>query len=61
MTMTSEQVADLAIRAAHNRNRAEQAETILADIVTAHHNLCTDPHRCNCPIARAIRHIKERQ
>lgn len=61
MTMTSEQVADLAIRAGHYRNRAEQAETILADIVTAHHNLCDNPDQCNCPIARAIRHTKERQ
>ena len=59
MTMTTEQVADLALRAGRYRSRAEKAEAILADLVTAHADLCKDPAECNCPMARAIRHVNQ--
>lgn len=52
---------NLAIRAGRYRTRAEQAEQILADLIAAHPNLCQQPDDCNCPAARAIRHIKENQ
>lgn len=59
LTAAQERSVDLAIRAGRYRSRAEKAEAILADLVTANADLCKDPAECNCPMARAIRHINQ--
>lgn len=61
LTASAERAVNLALRAGRYRTRAETAEAILADLVTAYGERiqCMAPATCNCPMARAIRHIEE--